>query len=137
MIVVDTGGMVALLDRDDRYHQAVRENFENEGDEWVLPWAILPEVDSLAATRLGDKVARAFAQDLSAGVFTVEGVGPRDLAAAWALMKKYPKLPLGLVDAVVMVQAERLQARAIVTLDARHFRTVRLAGSPRLIPLDH
>jgi len=45
-------------------------------------------------------------------------------------------LPLGLVDAVVMVQAERLQARAIVTLDASHFRTVQLAGSPRLIPLD-
>ena len=94
------------------------------------PWAILPEVDYLAATRLGERVARAFAEDLSAGVFRVEGRGPRDLAAAWALMKKYPRLPLGLVDAVVMVHAERLKARAIVTLDARHFRAVKLAGPP-------
>lgn len=136
MIVVDTGGMIALLDADDRHHEAVLECFEADGDEWVLPWATLAEVDYLAATRLGEPVARAFAEDLSAGVFTVEGLGPRDLSAAWAMMKKYPRLPLGLVDAVVMVHAERLKARAIVTLDARHFRAVKLAGSPKLIPLD-
>lgn len=136
MIVVDTGGLVALLDADDRHHDAVRAHFEESGEEWVLPWAILPEVDHLAATRLGERVARAFAQDLAEGVFTVEGLAGGDLAAAWALMKKYPRLPLGLVDAVVMVHAERLKARAIVTLDARHFRAVKLAGAPKLIPLD-
>lgn len=95
-----------------------------------------PEVDSLAASRLGERVARAFTEDLSAGVFHVEGLGPRDLTAAWALMKRYPRLPLGLVDAVVMVQAERLKARAIVTLDLRHFRAVKLQGNPKLLPLD-
>lgn len=136
MIVVDTGGIIALLDADDAHHDSVRAHFERDGEEWVLPWAILPEVDYLAATRLGDKVARAFAEDLSAGVFAVEGLAPRDLQAAWALMKRYPRLPLGLVDATVMVQAERLKARAIVTVDARHFRAVRFAGNPRLIPLD-
>ncbi len=135
MIVVDTGGMIALLDADDKHHEAVLEIFETDGDEWVLPWAILPEVDYLAASRLGERVARAFAEDLSAGVFRVEGLGPRDLTAAWALMKRYPKLPLGLVDAVVMVQAERLKPRAIVTLDMRHFRAVKLQGNPKLLPL--
>ena len=136
MIVVDTGGLIALLDADDKHHEAVLESFDTDGDEWVLPWAILAEVDYLAATRLGEPVARAFAGDLAAGAFVVEPLGPRDLAAAWAIMKKYPRLPLGLVDAVVMVHAERLKARAIVTLDARHFRAVKLAGSPKLIPLD-
>lgn len=136
MIVVDTGGMIALLDADDKHHDAVVGLFETDGDEWVLPWAILPEVDYLAASRLGERVARAFAEDLSAGVFHVEGLGPRDLTAAWALMKRYPRLPLGLVDAVVMVQAERLKARAIVTLDLRHFRAVKLEGNPKLLPSD-
>lgn len=136
MIVVDTGGMIALLDADDKHHAAVLEVFETCGDEWVLPWAILAEVDYLASTRLGERVARAFAEDLAAGVFHVEGLGSRDLSAAWALMKRYPRLPLGLVDAVVMVQAERLKARAIVTLDLRHFRAVKLQGNPKLLPSD-
>jgi hypothetical protein len=134
MIVVDTGGMIALLDADDRHHEKVLESFEMDGDEWVLPWAILAEVDYLAATRLGEKVARAFAEDLSSGVFRVEGLAPRDLTEAWALMKRYPRLPLGLVDAIVMVHAERLKARAIVTLDLRHFRAVKLKGNPKLLP---
>lgn len=51
-------------------------------------------------------------------------------------MKRYPRLPLGLVDAVVMIQAERLKARGIVTLDLRHFRAVKLQGNPKLLPLD-
>lgn len=136
MIVVDTGGLIALLDRDDAHHEAVRKHFERDGEEWVVPWAVLPEVDYLVAKHLGERVARAFVEDLSAGLFPVEGLAPRDLQAAWALMKKYPRLPLGLVDATVMVQAERLKARAIVTVDARHFRAVKLPRSPKLIPLD-
>lgn len=51
-------------------------------------------------------------------------------------MQKPPRLPLGIVDATVMVQAERLKARAFVTVDARHSRAVKLSGSPRLSPLD-
>lgn len=137
MIVVDTGGVIALLDADDKHHEAVAAHFETYGDEWVLPWAILPEVDYLAATRLGDRVARAFTEDLSLGVFNVDGLAVgRDLTAAWALIKRYPRLAFGLVDAVVMAQAERLKARAIVTLDARRFRAVKLAGAPKLVPLD-
>jgi hypothetical protein len=43
---------------------------------------------------------------------------------------------MGLVDAVVMVTAARLKARAIATLDLRHFGAVSLPGHPRLIPRD-
>jgi hypothetical protein len=35
-----------------------------------------------------------------------------------------------------MATAERLRARAIATLDLRHFASVKLAGSPLLIPRD-
>ena len=67
MIVVDTGGMIALLDADDKHHAAVLEVFETCGDEWVLPWAILAEVDYLASTRLGERVARGWGREAVAG----------------------------------------------------------------------
>lgn len=72
MIVVDTGGVLALLDRDDRHHLKVLKAFEAEGDRWLLPWAILPEVDYLAGRYLGAKVALGFAQDVAGGAFRVE-----------------------------------------------------------------
>lgn len=137
MIVADTGGVLALLDRDDRHHAAVRRLFESEPD-WILPWAILPEVDYIAAKRLGDRVARAFLDDTHAGLFAVDGNVTRDLPRAAELLGQYADLSLGLVDAVVMAQAERHHASVIVTTDERHFRAVRLAlqPAPRLFPID-
>ncbi len=43
---------------------------------------------------------------------------------------------MGLVDAVVIATAIRLKARAIATLDLRHFAAVSIAGNPQLIPRD-
>lgn len=137
MIVADTGGVLALLDRDDRHHEIVRQLFEQEPD-WILPWAILPEVDYLATKFLGEKVARAFVDDLREGLFNVDSSLDQDLARASELLSQYDRLNLGLVDAVVMAQAERHRARVIVTTDARHFRAVKLSirPPPRLVPVD-
>jgi predicted nucleic acid-binding protein len=138
VIVVDTGGVLALLDRNDRHHAAVRLLFEREGGRWILPWAILPEVDYLASRHLGPDVARAFAEDVRDGQFRLDANASRDLPRAVALLTRYRDLQIGLVDAVVMAQAERHRADAIVTLDARHFRAVRLhmLKPPRLLPID-
>lgn len=137
MIVADTGGILALLDRDDRHHGTVRRLLEADSN-WILPWAILPEVDYLAAKLLGPSVARTFLEDVKEGLFAIDAAVDRDLPRAAALLDEYADLKLGLVDAVVMAQAEYHSASIIVTTDARHFRAVRLAINPppSLVPLD-
>ncbi|HET9468154.1 MAG TPA: PIN domain-containing protein [Vicinamibacterales bacterium] len=136
VIVADTGAILALLDSGDRHHAAVREIYEDRPDVWVLPWAILPEVDYLVASELGARTQEAFAGDLAEGAFVVEFGRDADLARAHAIGRKYRSLNLGLVDTIVMATAERLRADAIATLDLRHFGAVRIAGSPRLLPRD-
>ena len=134
--MADTGAVVALIDRDHQYHEALRELFESGPGDWVLPWAILPEVDYIVSSSLGRPVARAFRADLANGLFTVEWDGGADLERACELDELYSDLSLGLVDAVVMATSERLEARAIVTLDLRDFAAVELAGHPELWPRD-
>lgn len=138
MIVADTGGLLALLDADDRHHRAVLDCFEEEGHRWVLPWAILPELDYLATQYLGARVALDFTRDVAGGAFRVERYLAEDMKRAVTIQTAHAGLKLGLVDTVVMAQAIRLRASAIVTLDARHFRAVRLGirPPPRLVPLD-
>ena len=136
MIVADTGAILALVNKNDRQHQAVREVYDDDPDEWVLPWAILPEVDYLIGNELGARAQEAFLADLADAAFAVEYGLERDLIRARELDRKYRALRLGLVDGVVMAVAERLGARAIATLDLRHFGAVALAGSPRLFPRD-
>lgn len=136
MIVADTGAILALLDRTDKHHVALRAAFAQAPEHWVLPWAILPEVDYLAATRLGRRVQDAFFADVAQGLYQVEAITADDLAVAERLHTRHRSLALGLVDACVMAVAERLHAEAIATLDLRHFAPVKLKGAPRLFPRD-
>jgi predicted nucleic acid-binding protein len=130
VIVVDTGGLLALLNGQDRHHRVARASFEQDGARWVIPWAVLPELDYLASKRMSEDVARAFVEDLRDGAFRVDAHVDRDLPRAAELRKKYGGLSLGLVDTVVMAQAERHQAEAILTTDGRHFRAVKLSITP-------
>ena len=136
MIVADTGAMLALIDRSDRHHGAVRAIHEEAPDAWLLPWAILPEVDYLVSSYLGPSAEEAFLADLAAGVFNVEWGREADLTRAHALARQYSALGLGLVDAIVIGTAERMLAEAIATLDYRHLGAVRIKGNPALWPRD-
>ncbi|MDE2721489.1 PIN domain-containing protein [Candidatus Palauibacter polyketidifaciens] len=136
MIVADTSAMVALLDRGARDHDTLRDAYELRPGEWILPWAILPELDYIAAARLGRGVAAALREDLARGKFTIEWGRFADLQRAEELNVSYRSLRLGLVDGVVMAVAERLRARAIATVDLGDFGAVSLEGQPQLWPRD-
>jgi uncharacterized protein len=136
VIVADTGAIVALVDSDDRHHKAVRTLFEADSGRWVIPWATLPEVDYLLGAHVGRKAQEAFLGDIADGAFVIEWGRDEDVARARVLDRKYRALRLGLVDGVVIAVAERLRAKAIVTLDVRHFGAVSIHGRPKLLPRD-
>jgi predicted nucleic acid-binding protein len=136
LIVADTGAIIALIDADDRHHRQLRGLFERDPDAWVLPWAILPEVDYLVGAHVGSRAQDAFLADLSDGVFHVEWGAEEDLEKAQGLNRKHRALRLGLVDGIVIAVAERLGAEAIATLDVRHFGAVAIRRNPRLLPRD-
>lgn len=136
MIVADTGAILALIDVDDRHHIALRGLFERDPDSWVLPWAILPEVDYLLATQVGSRAEELFIADLAAGSYRIEWGRESDLRRARQISARYRALKLGLVDSSVIAAAERLGASAIATLDLRHFGAVAIKGQPKLFPRD-
>ena len=136
MIVADTGAIVALVDAGDRHHETLRRLYEDDPDGWVLPWAILPEVDYLLAKHVSVAAQQAWLADLATAAFSVEWGRPDDLEAAERLCRRYKSLRLGLVDAVVVAVAERTRAEAIATLDLRHFAALRIKSNPRLVPRD-
>ena len=136
MIVADTGAIVALIDRSDRHHKALRTLYENDPTAWVLPWAILPEVDYLVGAHVSARAQEAFLADLADGTFSVSWGDEADLDEARRLSERYKKLRMGLGDAVVIATAIRMKAKAIATLDLRHFAAVTIPGSPQLLPRD-
>jgi hypothetical protein len=136
LIIADTGAVLALLDAKDRHHAVLRKLYEQKPQAWMLPWAILPEVDYLALSHLGPKVEQAFLDDLADGHFRVELGEDRDFDRCRDLCAQYKALRFGLVDAIVMAIAERRKAEAIATLDLRDFGAVKLKMPIKLLPRD-
>lgn len=128
--------MIALVDRKDRHHHALREAYEAHANDWVLPWAILPEVDYLLGAHVGPAAQEAFLSDLADESYVVEWGREEDLEEASRVNRVYRALKLGLVDAVVIALATRHRATAIATLDVRHFSAVKITGAPQLWPRD-
>lgn len=114
----------------------LRSLYEEDPHSWILPWAILPEVDYLLVKHVGAEAERLFVGDVVEGRYIVEWHTDADLARAAELNERHAGLELGLVDAIVIAVAERLRAYDIATLDVRDFGAVEIAGAPRLIPRD-
>lgn len=136
MIVADTGAIVALIDQDDELHDSFRGIFDTDPDAWILPWAILPEVDYLLSKYVGSAAEEAFLYDVAHALYRIEWGTESDLRRAHELAKRHRALSLGLVDAVVMAVAERTKAEAIATTDERDFGAVELRGQPKILPRD-
>lgn len=133
-VIADTSAVLALIDADDAHHEEILELWQRTGAEWVLPWAVLPEIDYLLRRHVGADAARLFLDDVCAGAFVVEHGQPADVVRARDLDAQYAALNIGLVDGVVAAHAERLRARAIATLDVRHFSVLELEGAPAIYP---
>lgn len=134
-LICDTGGVYALYDADDRYHQATRKVVETEPGPLLVPVVLLAEIDYLLTVRLGTDAALDFLESVQLGAFTIVALADEDLTRCRELMKSYQAFPLGVADASVIAAAERLGLRRILTTDERHFRAIRPRGLDHLILL--
>lgn len=123
LAVVDTGPLYAVLDRSDADHRRCLEVLERAELQLVIPALVVAEVAYLAGTRLGAKVESRFV----AGLADLDVVAPdsKDWPRIGELVRRYESFPLGTVDASVLVLAEKLKAKVVVTLDRRHFAALR------------
>jgi len=116
-VIADTSGIIAFLDKDDQYHFSVVKILESH--QIYIPTTVLPEVDYLVTKYLVERVARSFLQDLLDGYFHFLTIELDDIRKVTKIMELYRDLPLGFVDASLVILAERHRLTKILTLDRR------------------
>lgn len=128
IVIADTSGLLAAVDANETEHHACRAAIAKTS-LLVIPPFVLAEFDYLVAKHLGDATAIATCADITKSVrrgdYEIANMTPDILADATAVRARYRELKLGLTDAVNVVLADRLRAEALLTLDRRHFRTIR------------
>lgn len=138
MILLDTSGLLAAIDRSQRHHEAARRALESAPPPWILSPFVLAELDYLLATRVSQTAERALLAEVARGVYRLDAFEADDIAAAERLIARHADLEIGLADASIVVLASRYGVRDVLTLDERHFRAVRGPGGRpfRLLPAD-
>jgi hypothetical protein len=124
-ILVDTGPLYAMADRDDDWHAPVVRFLERSRDELVVPVAVLPEVAYLLAAHLGPEAEQKLVRSVVNGEMTLEELTLQDLRRALELLNRYAAARIGFVDAAVVATAERLRISRILTTDRRDFSLMR------------
>lgn len=138
MILLDTSGLLAAIDRSQHQHEAARRALEAAQPPWCLSPFVLAELDYLLATRVSQEAERALLAEVGRGVYRLEAFDAEDIEAAERLIGRYRELDIGLADASLVVLATRYGVRELLTLDERHFRALRAPGGRpfRLLPAD-
>lgn len=124
-ILVDTGPLYAMADRDDDWHLRIVRFLERSRDELVIPVTVLPEAAYLLAAHLGPEAERKLVQAIVSGEMAVEELTLQDLGRSLELLRRYEDARIGFVDATIVAIAERLKIPRILTTDRRDFSLVR------------
>lgn len=132
--MIDTGPLVALLNRGDRQHGWVREVLDTVEPPVFTCEAVISEACFLLA-RIGDG-QDAVLELLSEDVVKVDFRMSSEIDALRALMKKFANVPMSVADACLVRMTELEPRSRILTLDSdfRVYRRNRRQAIPTIMP---
>ena len=138
MIVLDTSGLLAALDADQRHHERARQALDADPGPFLLSPFVLAELDYLLLERVGIQAEQALLDEVAAGVYDLVPFGVEEVAEAADLIGRHGELRIGLADASVAVIAAAAKTTRLLSLDERHFRPMRPLGGDAftLLPAD-
>jgi uncharacterized protein len=132
--LIDTGGILALLDGTDRWHHSCVDAFHRLRLPLLTSEAVLAELFHLVgSSRREMEAAWKF---LRSGALVLGSIETAELPYLHALMSRYWDRPMDFADATLVYLAKRESLSAILTVDRADFATYRIEGKRgfRLLP---
>lgn len=133
--LIDTGAILALLDRTDRWHQPCIDAFQKLRLPLLTSEAVLTELFHL----VGDdrREMESAWKFVRSGALAVASIAHEELPPIHALMSRYWDRPMDFGDATLVHLAKRESLTTVFTVDFADFQTYRIEGRRkfRVVPL--
>jgi uncharacterized protein len=127
--LIDTGAILALLDRSDSWHRACVEAYNHTDLPLLTTEAVLAEVFHLTYRNLRDLTG--VWRLLRSGAIRMSSITHDELPQIEALMNDYADHPMDFADATLVHLAARESVSLILTVDHDDFETYRIGGRKR------
>ncbi|MFJ5227915.1 type II toxin-antitoxin system VapC family toxin [Streptomyces sp. NPDC088400] len=105
MLIVDTGPVVALLNRNDKDHESCAELLESHDGELLITPYVLTEACYLLAKYVSPDAEINLVEAVAAGELIQVATEGADLSRMTELMRQYRGFPLGIGDASAITEA--------------------------------
>jgi predicted nucleic acid-binding protein len=124
--LVDTGAILALLNRTDRWHSACVNALQQLRLPLVTSQAVLTELFHLVGDSRRDMEAAW--KFVRSGALVLAGIEDSELPQIHALMSQYSDRPMDFADATLVHLAKRESLSTVFTIDFADFATYRIDG---------
>ena len=127
-VLVDTGAILALLDRSDRWRQVCVAAFQQIRLPLLTTEAVLAELFHPVEGRHEMETAWKFVRS---GALMLAAIQHLELPEIHTLMSRYWDRPMDFADATLVYLARRERLSTVLTVDHADFHTYRIEGRKR------
>lgn len=115
-ILIDAGPLIALFDKDDRYHKKIIEFIKNRKFKFITTTAVITEVSYMLSFNVEVQI-QFFEWIMKEGVL-IQEIQQVDISRIVELTKKYRDRPMDFADATLVVVAEKTGLKQIISIDS-------------------
>ena len=121
MTLCDAGPLYALVDKKQSKHTVVKKALAGLSMPLITTWSCLTEAMYLALNRGGWDMQNQLIKLLIQEILIVYEIQPKDYPRLNKLLQKYQDRPINLGDGTLVLAAECLGLRQILTIDSDFF----------------
>lgn len=118
-ILVDAGPLIALFDRDDRFHAHVLKFLQKFSGKLITTWPVITEVSHMLSFNVNVQID--FLQWIIREGVSVVNLDNAHLERIIELSKKYSDVPMDLADSSLIAVSEMTGIHDIITIDSDYY----------------
>jgi len=118
-IIVDAGPLIALFDKDDKYHNQVLNFLKEFNGNLITTWPVITEVTHLLSFNVNVQIN--FLIWLKREAIKIINIDSDHLDRIIQLTKKYSNVPMDLADSSLVVISELTGIKDIATIDSDYY----------------
>ncbi len=113
--LIDAGPIIALFDRSDKYHNRIVDLIKQESFHLISTWPVIAEASHMLD--FDNRAQIALLQWIYRGGLELAQMDAPGIQRIIDLTEKYNDVPMDLADATLIVAAETLGIREIISID--------------------
>jgi|SRR5690554_6820721 len=114
--LIDAGPLIALFDRDDKFHVPVKDFLKKYEGRLYTTWPVITEVLHMLDFSIETQID--FLKWVSIGAIEVKQIDMADISRIIDLSEKYSDVPMDFADACLIIISETEGIKEIISIDS-------------------